>query len=141
VKQRDHLAHYMTRSRSPRRNGWRGNGSRRLVPMIRIAITAEAFEAIVATLPLGSVGFEPEGNMKSEQLIWLEARVLDSSRRLARARRELQRRHLSAGGAECNVAALAAAMSVGKGRSKCVVVSDPIASNDTADISPVRSFR
>jgi hypothetical protein len=28
--------------------------------MIRIAITAEAFEAIVATLPLGSVGYEPQ---------------------------------------------------------------------------------
>jgi hypothetical protein len=29
--------------------------------MIRIAITAEAFDAIAATLPLGSVGFERAG--------------------------------------------------------------------------------
>jgi hypothetical protein len=30
--------------------------------MIRIAITAEAFEAITRTLPLGSVGYEAEAN-------------------------------------------------------------------------------
>jgi hypothetical protein len=28
--------------------------------MIRIAITSAAFDAIAATLPLGSVGYEPE---------------------------------------------------------------------------------
>ena len=28
--------------------------------MIRIAITAEAFDAIAATLPLGSIGYEAE---------------------------------------------------------------------------------
>ena len=41
--------------------------------MIRIVITAAAFEAIKATLPLGSVGFEPERDAKGERLIWLEA--------------------------------------------------------------------
>jgi hypothetical protein len=40
--------------------------------MIRIAITAEAFDAIVATLPLGSVGYEAERTAKGERLIWLE---------------------------------------------------------------------
>ena len=30
--------------------------------MIRIAISAEAFEAITSTLPLGSVGYENETN-------------------------------------------------------------------------------
>ena len=41
--------------RSPRRSGWHGSGSRRPIPMIRIAITPAAFEAIAASLPLGSV--------------------------------------------------------------------------------------
>ena len=40
--------------------------------MIRIAITAAAFDAIEATLPLGSVGFEPKPDGKGERLIWLE---------------------------------------------------------------------
>jgi hypothetical protein len=40
--------------------------------MIRIAITAAAFEAIKATLPLGSVGFEPEPDAKGERYVWLE---------------------------------------------------------------------
>jgi hypothetical protein len=33
--------------------------------MIRIAITAEAFEAITATLPLGSIGYEAEATAKA----------------------------------------------------------------------------
>ena len=37
--------------------------------MIRIAITVEAYEAIVATLPLGSVAYEAEPNAKGERLI------------------------------------------------------------------------
>ena len=35
--------------------------------MIRIAITAEAFEAIAGTLPLGSVGYEVEANERGER--------------------------------------------------------------------------
>ena len=35
--------------------------------MIKIAITAEAFQAIAATLPLGSVGYENETNEKGER--------------------------------------------------------------------------
>ena len=45
--------------------------------MIRIAITPAAFEAVAATLPLGSVGFEPEPDAKGERLIWVEASVAD----------------------------------------------------------------
>jgi hypothetical protein len=45
--------------------------------MIRIAITPAAFEAIAATLPLGSVGFENATNEKGERAIWLEPRMVD----------------------------------------------------------------
>jgi hypothetical protein len=45
--------------------------------MIRIAISQAAFEAIVATLPLGSVGFENEVNERRDRLIWLEAPMVD----------------------------------------------------------------
>ena len=44
--------------------------------MIRIAITSEAFDAVCATLPLGSLGFEPQLN-EGERLVWLEAAVDD----------------------------------------------------------------
>ena len=40
--------------------------------MIRIAIIAAAFEAVAATLPLGSVGFEREPDANGERQIWLE---------------------------------------------------------------------
>jgi hypothetical protein len=40
--------------------------------MTRIAISIEAYEALVATLPLGSVAYEPEPNAKGERVIWLE---------------------------------------------------------------------
>ena len=45
--------------------------------MIRISITPSAFEAIAATLPLGSVGFEPMIDAKGQRLIWVEAAVVD----------------------------------------------------------------
>jgi hypothetical protein len=45
--------------------------------MIRLSITPAAFEAIAATLPLGSVGYERAPNAKGERLIWLEAAVVD----------------------------------------------------------------
>ena len=41
--------------------------------MIRIAITPATFEAIAATLPLGSVGYEAQLNAKGERLVWLES--------------------------------------------------------------------
>jgi hypothetical protein len=48
--------------------------------MIRIAISQAAFDAIVATLPLGSVGYENATNDKGERLIWLEPGVVDRLR-------------------------------------------------------------
>ena len=45
--------------------------------MIRIAITPAAFDVLAATLPIGSVGFEPELNGNGERLIWLEAHWVD----------------------------------------------------------------
>jgi hypothetical protein len=50
--------------------------------MIRITITAAAFEAIAATMPLGSVGCEPEPDAKGERWIWLEPRLVDRLRAL-----------------------------------------------------------
>jgi hypothetical protein len=44
--------------------------------LIRIAITPAAFEAIAATLPLGSVGFQPQISAKGERLIWIETPVV-----------------------------------------------------------------
>jgi hypothetical protein len=40
--------------------------------MIRIAITQAAFDAICATLPLGSVGYENQIDERGERLIWLD---------------------------------------------------------------------
>ena len=41
--------------------------------MIRIAITEAAFEAIAATLPLGSVNYENHVNERGERYVWLAA--------------------------------------------------------------------
>jgi hypothetical protein len=43
--------------------------------MIRIAITSAAFDAIAATLPLGSVGFEP-ADTKGERMVWLDPPIV-----------------------------------------------------------------
>ena len=40
--------------------------------MIRIAITADAFEAIARTLPVGSVGYEAGTSERGERYVWLE---------------------------------------------------------------------
>jgi hypothetical protein len=45
--------------------------------MIKIAINQAAFDAIAASMPLGSVGYENEVTAKGERLIWLEARWVD----------------------------------------------------------------
>jgi hypothetical protein len=45
--------------------------------MIRIAISQAAFEAIAATLPVGSTGYENAANENGDRLIWLERRMLD----------------------------------------------------------------
>jgi hypothetical protein len=44
--------------------------------MIKIAISVEAFEAIAATLPLGSVGYENETNERGERHIGLDHAVV-----------------------------------------------------------------
>jgi hypothetical protein len=49
--------------------------------MIRIFVTEEAFEAIKATLPVGTVAFEPEVT-KGLRHIWLERAVVDKLARL-----------------------------------------------------------
>jgi hypothetical protein len=45
--------------------------------VIRVAITQAAFDAIAATLPLGSVAYEPAVEEGGLRYIWLEARWLD----------------------------------------------------------------
>jgi hypothetical protein len=48
--------------------------------MIKIAISQAAFDAIAATLPLGSVGYENEVNERGERKIWLDPAVVTRSR-------------------------------------------------------------
>ncbi len=45
--------------------------------MVKLTISAQAFEAIAATLPFGSVAVEPERNPDGSVGIWLERRVVD----------------------------------------------------------------
>ena len=48
--------------------------------MIRISISVAAFaafEAIAGTLPLGSVGYEPELSLKGERWVWLETAMVE----------------------------------------------------------------
>jgi hypothetical protein len=44
--------------------------------VIRIAISVEAFEAICATLPLGSVSYENEVTERGEHYVWLASNVI-----------------------------------------------------------------
>jgi hypothetical protein len=39
--------------------------------VVRIAITAQAFDAVAATMHLGSVGYENATDAHGERLIWL----------------------------------------------------------------------
>jgi hypothetical protein len=50
--------------------------------VIRIAITEAAYEAIKATMPLGSVGFERGPTASGEVFVWLEEGVLNRLRAL-----------------------------------------------------------
>ena len=50
--------------------------------MIRIAITQAAFDAIAATLPLGSV--ENATNERGERLVWLTRKEINHLRALRR---------------------------------------------------------
>jgi hypothetical protein len=49
--------------------------------MVRIFVTEEAFEAIKATMPIGTVSFEPEVT-KGLRVIWVERAVVDKLARL-----------------------------------------------------------
>ena len=44
--------------------------------MIRIAISAAAFEAIAGTLPFGGMSYENKTNERGEKLIWLDHAVV-----------------------------------------------------------------
>ena len=65
--------------------------------MIRIAITQAAFDAIPATLPLGSVSYDNAVNERGEYYVWLPPNVVDRLRAQRGPGRELQRRHPPAG--------------------------------------------
>jgi hypothetical protein len=56
--------------------------SKNLLPMIRIAITQAAFEAVARTLPLGNVSFENKIDEEGNRLIWLDRAVVDRLRSL-----------------------------------------------------------
>jgi hypothetical protein len=45
--------------------------------LISIAITVEAYDAIAATLPLGSVGYENKTDEDGRRLIWLDPTVVN----------------------------------------------------------------
>jgi hypothetical protein len=53
--------------------------------MIRIAISAEAYEAVARTLALGMVACEPQPNEDGERLIWIEKRRLDKLNSIRRS--------------------------------------------------------
>jgi hypothetical protein len=48
--------------------------------VIRIAISQAAFDAIAATLALGSVGFENKIDERGQKLIWLDRAIVDRLR-------------------------------------------------------------
>jgi hypothetical protein len=54
-----------------------------IVLVISISVSVAAFEAVAATLPLGSVGFEREAT-GGDYLIWLEPHVLNRLRAMRR---------------------------------------------------------
>jgi hypothetical protein len=59
--------------------------------MIRIAITAAAFDAVAAILPLGTVAFEPNsGTREGERHIWLEPGVANKLRSCAAPARAIR---------------------------------------------------
>jgi hypothetical protein len=53
--------------------------------LIRIAITAKAYEAVARTLALGTVACEPQPNENGERLIWLEELWLDKLNSIPRS--------------------------------------------------------
>lgn len=55
--------------------------------MVRIAISETAYQAILSTLPSGSVAVEPERDERGQVLIWIEPRF---GHALARERRSVE---------------------------------------------------
>jgi hypothetical protein len=53
--------------------------------MIKIAISQAAYDAICATLPLGTVAVEPHVNAQGERLVWLAAAMVDKLGEMRRA--------------------------------------------------------
>ena len=53
--------------------------------MIKIAISTEAFAAIVATMPLGTVAFEQDLNGMGQRRVWLAVAVADRLSAMRRA--------------------------------------------------------
>jgi len=56
--------------------------------VIRIAITAEAFDAIAAVLPSGNVLYEHERTVRGGYLVWLDESVVNNLERLRGPRDE-----------------------------------------------------
>ena len=56
--------------------------------MIRIAISAEAFDAIAAVLPSGNVLYEHERTAQGGCLVWLDESVVNNLKRLQGPRDE-----------------------------------------------------
>ena len=88
--------------------------------MIRIAITAQAFAAIAATLPLGSVGCENARTERSGVYLWLEeashGRAADmmSSKVVKNELRKLSATFFNTIGAGCVLLGLIGPMTAGK---------------------------
>ena len=56
--------------------------------MIRIAISAETFDAMAAVLPSGNVLYERERTARGECLVWLDESVVNNLERLPGPRDE-----------------------------------------------------
>jgi hypothetical protein len=60
----------------------------RIGRMIRIAITAEAFDAVAAMLPSGNVLYERERTAQGGYFVWLDESVVNNLKRLQGPRDE-----------------------------------------------------
>jgi hypothetical protein len=67
------------------------------IPIIRIAITAEAYEAIAPTLMLGTVACEPQPNENGEHVIWIGGTLARQAQFHPAHWRDLLRGHHQAG--------------------------------------------
>jgi hypothetical protein len=87
--------------RSPDLAESRGHSAERRNRAARQALAAARHEALVATLPLATVAYEPEPNAKGERLIWLEEiwlNKLDAMRQPSESDSDLILRLIELGG-------------------------------------------